>query len=94
LYVSDTPLDFLAWKSDLGDQSLPALTWQSLNKVPPVVVGMAAFMGGVYWTFNRRKKLAIERALEEGKLQRPDNAGEVVEGVASSTSHENGEDNA
>ncbi len=58
LYVSDIPLDFLSWKPDLGTEALPDLTWQSLSKVPPVILGMGAFMGGAYWVINRRMKLA------------------------------------
>lgn len=64
LYISDVPLGFLAWKPDLGNQPLPALTWQSLEKVPPVVLGMGALMAGVYWTINRRMRLALERSDE------------------------------
>lgn len=58
LYISDIPLDFLSWKPDLGDEALPDLTWQSLSKVPPMILGMGAFMGGAYWVINRRMKLA------------------------------------
>jgi formate dehydrogenase iron-sulfur subunit len=94
LYVSDTSLDFLAWESNLGDQPLPALTWQSLNKVPPVVVGMAALMGGVYWTFSRRKKIAMEKAFEEGALQRPASLEESTAEEVDSNAQEKGEDDA
>jgi len=62
LYVSDTSLSSLAWKPDLGDQALPELTWQALEKVPPMVLLMGALMGGVYWTVNRRMRLAMEKA--------------------------------
>ncbi|HEX9886453.1 MAG TPA: 4Fe-4S dicluster domain-containing protein [Longimicrobiales bacterium] len=59
LYISDAPLA-MGWKADLGDQPLPALTWASLEKVPPVVVGMGTLMAGIYWVIGRRMKLAAE----------------------------------
>ena len=62
LYLSNTSLDFLAWKPELGEQALPELTWQALSKVPPIVLFMGALMGGVYWTVNRRMRLAMENA--------------------------------
>ncbi len=58
LYISDIPLDFLSWKPDLGTEALPDLTWQSLSKVPPVILGMGAFMSGAFWVINRRMKLS------------------------------------
>jgi formate dehydrogenase iron-sulfur subunit len=65
LYISDIPLGFLGWKPDLGDEPLPKLTWASLTKVPPVVVGMAAAMSGVYFIIGRRMKLQAEAALAQ-----------------------------
>ena len=61
LYVSDIPLDFLAWKSDLGDEPLPALTLAALSKVPPLILGVGGLMAGVFWITGRRIKLAAER---------------------------------
>jgi formate dehydrogenase iron-sulfur subunit len=66
LYLSDISLDFLGWRPELGKESLPALTWEALSKVPPVVVGVAAAMGGVYWIIGRRMKLAAEAAEQAG----------------------------
>ena len=62
LYLTDTSLAFLAWKPDLGDQPVPELTWQALKKVPPIVLLVGTLMGGVYWTINRRMRLALENA--------------------------------
>jgi formate dehydrogenase iron-sulfur subunit len=61
LYVSDIPLDFLAWKSDLGDEPLPTLTLAALSKVPPLILGVGGLMAGVFWITGRRIKLAAER---------------------------------
>jgi formate dehydrogenase iron-sulfur subunit len=61
LYISDIPLDFLAYKPDLGDQPLPQLTWAALSKVPPIVVGMGGLMTGIYWIIHRRMTIADEK---------------------------------
>ncbi len=58
LYISDIPLDFLAFKPDLGERPLPALTWQALSKVPPLIVAVGGLMTGIYWVIERRMKLA------------------------------------
>jgi formate dehydrogenase iron-sulfur subunit len=62
LYLSDIPLDFLAFKPQLGDEPLPQLTWAALSKVPPIVVGMGGLMTGIWWIVNRRMRLAEEEA--------------------------------
>jgi formate dehydrogenase iron-sulfur subunit len=62
LYISDVPLDFLAWTADLGDRPLPDLSWASLKKVPAIAVGMGCLMAGTHWIIGRRMKLAAERA--------------------------------
>jgi len=62
IYISDIPLDFLAFKPELGDEPLPKLTWAALSKVPPLVVGVGAVMTGVWWIIGRRMKLAEEAA--------------------------------
>lgn len=60
LYLSDMSLGFLGWKPDLGTQPVPALTWGALSKVPPLAIGVAAAMSGVYWIIGRRMKLAAD----------------------------------
>jgi formate dehydrogenase iron-sulfur subunit len=69
LYVSDIPLDFLAYKPELGEKPLPRLTLAALSKVPPLFLGMGAVMTGVYWIIGRRMKLAAageEAVKDEG----------------------------
>ena len=87
LYISDINLGFLGWKPELGDQSLPELTWASLKKVPPVILGMGALMGGVYWTINRRMRLAMQESYE-GLEDAPAASATIAE------SEENEEDDA
>ena len=65
LYVSDVPLGFLAWKPELGKESLPDLTWAALGKVPPIVVGVGGAMAATWWIVGRRMQLQAERQLAE-----------------------------
>jgi formate dehydrogenase iron-sulfur subunit len=64
IYISDIPLDFLAWKPDLGDEPLPDRTWAALSKVPPIVLAMGGLMAGIHWITARRAKVAGEAAPE------------------------------
>ncbi|HNO80293.1 MAG TPA: 4Fe-4S dicluster domain-containing protein [Phycisphaerae bacterium] len=65
LYISDVNLDFLGWKPDLGDEPVPALTWGALRKVPPVAMGVAALMSGVYWMIGRRMHMQEMKEQED-----------------------------
>lgn len=60
LYISDVPLDFLAWQADLGAQPLPRLTASALHKVPPTILAVGGVMTGIYWVIGRRMRLAAE----------------------------------
>lgn len=81
LYISDIPLGFLGWKPDLGDEALPRLTWASLTKVPPVIVGVAAAMSGIYFIIGRRMQLQAEAALTPTSVgaDRPHSIEETAE---------------
>ena len=57
LYLSNIPLDFLAWKPGMGETPLPEYTWAALSKVPPVAIGMGVAMTGIYWIIERRMRL-------------------------------------
>ena len=70
LYLADTSLGFLGAGGEVGEDQLPSLSWASLTKVPPVIVGMASLMGGVHWIIRRRMQLAVqagEDARQEGE---------------------------
>jgi formate dehydrogenase iron-sulfur subunit len=58
LYISDIPLDFLAFKPELGVGSLPDRTWAALSKVPPLALGVGGLMVGIHWIVGRRMRLA------------------------------------
>ncbi len=66
LYLADISLGFLGWGGHVGEGKLPDLSWASLSKVPPVVVGMGSLMTGVYWVIRRRMQLAARAAEAAG----------------------------
>ena len=66
LYLADISLGFLGWGGHLGDEPMPPLSWASLKKVPPVIVGMSTLMGGIYWVIRRRMQLAAKAS--EGEI--------------------------
>ena len=85
LYISDAPLDFLAWKPELDERALPDLTWKALSKVPYLVVGMGGLMAGVWWITGRRMRLAEEAAQERAASRAPSgDADEMAEGSTES----------
>jgi formate dehydrogenase iron-sulfur subunit len=57
LYVSDVPLDFLAWQKDIGKDPLPQKTWTALQQVPLTFAGVGIGMYGLYWIIERRRRL-------------------------------------
>ena len=57
LYISDVPLDFLSYTSNLTEKPLPDLTWVAMASVPPVALGVMALMAGTYWVIKRRMQL-------------------------------------
>ena len=70
IYISDIPLEFLSFQQELGEKPLPELTWAALSKVPWLVGGVGAVMGGVWWTIGRRMKLAEEAAQAKGTTEK------------------------
>ena len=62
LYISDASLDFLSWRLASDPQPLPALTWPSLKRVPPIFLVVGGLMGGIRWVIGRRMKIAATEA--------------------------------
>ncbi len=68
LYISPVPFEMLGFPT-LDTGAVTANVERAVGVVPPVLVGMAAVMSGVYWVFKRKQRLADEAA-EEHKTRR------------------------
>lgn len=83
LYISGIDLSFLGWKPDLGNESLPAMTWPALKAVPGVFLGMGAIMASACWFIGRRMKIAANAVAEpqsidtEEKISEENNKNEA-----------------
>ncbi|MBI5302552.1 MAG: 4Fe-4S dicluster domain-containing protein [Chloroflexi bacterium] len=72
LYISPVPFEQVGFPV-LPDRSPVELNNQVIHLTPTVATGMALVLSGVYWTINRRRKVAALRAHTE-------NDGEVHHG--------------
>ena len=54
LYLANVPFEQLGFKTDLPRTDLPDYTWQVMEKIPGVAVGVALLMGGISY-FTHRK---------------------------------------
>jgi formate dehydrogenase iron-sulfur subunit len=64
LYISDVPLDFLAYHQSPSETPLPELSWNWLSKVPTITAATAGLMTGLFWIIGRRMQV------EESRLSR------------------------
>lgn len=72
LYISDVPLDFLAWNDDLPQRPLGDRTHAALATVPWTAGGVGAVISGVWWVIERRMKmqaLAAKAETDEGERE-------------------------
>lgn len=60
LFISDASMGTLGYRTNLGKQSLPQLTWHALQKIPSFVVLLGVLLGGIWWITNRRAE--VQRA--------------------------------
>ncbi len=73
LYISDVPFERLGFKTNLGTQKLPELTWSTLSKIPSVVAVGGTLLYGIWWITNRRKEvIEFERKMKDSQPNNPD----------------------
>ena len=53
IYLSDTPMDKLGFRTDLPEAPLPSLTWKAISKLPFVIVGVGLALSAV-WRWRTR----------------------------------------
>ena len=64
LYLSGVPFEALVFHTTLPDEPLPALTWQVLSKIPPLVVGLGTVLGISSFLTHRRASIGLESEQE------------------------------
>ncbi len=57
LYLSGMPFEQLGFKTTLGYEPLPMLTWNVLSKLPDVVVTGGMMLYGIWWITGRRAEV-------------------------------------
>ena len=58
LVISDVSPDRLGLPTKLGQQPLPELTWNVLEKIPTAVACGGVLLSGIWWITNRREAVA------------------------------------
>lgn len=64
LYISSVPFEKLGFPTNLGTRSFPSYTQMAKDAVAPIVMGVGALLGGIYW-FTRRKNEVGEEEQKE-----------------------------
>lgn len=59
LFLSPVPFEQLGFKAGLGNEPLPNLTWNALDKVPGVVSIGGAALFAIWWITHRREEVAL-----------------------------------
>jgi len=59
LYISPVPFEMLGFRT-LDGGPVTTNVERAVGAVPPVLLGMAAAMSGVYWLFKRKERLAAD----------------------------------
>jgi formate dehydrogenase iron-sulfur subunit len=73
LFLSPVPFRELGFRTDLGSEALPTLTWNALSKVPGVVTVGGGCLLAISWITHRRQQVALAEDEEAGRaLKGPD----------------------
>ena len=67
LVISDVPPGELGFPMNLGNEPLPALTRDVLEKIPRFCVVASVFLGGVWWITKRREEVRLAEGRGEAK---------------------------
>ena len=64
MYLSPVPFEKLGLPT-LGTEPVTVDAERAMGAVPPVLVGVAAAMAGIYWLVQRRQKISQKTSDEE-----------------------------
>lgn len=59
LLLSSVPFERFAYRSDIGSQALPQLTYHVLSRIPDLVTVGGVLLGGIWWITKRREEVAV-----------------------------------
>ena len=65
LVISDVSPDQLGLPTKLGQQPLPELTWNVLEKIPTAVACGGVLLSGIWWITKRREEVARAEGKEK-----------------------------
>ena len=68
-YLSPVPFEQLGFDTELGDEPLPELTMNAMEKIPSVVTVGAVLLTGIWWITKRRTDVARHEAKEHASSQ-------------------------
>ncbi len=71
LFLSPVSFTSLGFPQGLGEQPLPDLTWQALERVPGIVVLGGAALLAVHWITHRREEVAAADAAHSMTFRNP-----------------------
>jgi hypothetical protein len=57
LLLSSVPFERFAYRSDMGSQPLPQLTYHVLSRIPDLVTVGGVLLGGIWWITKRREEV-------------------------------------
>jgi len=72
LFLSPVPFEKIGFDTRMEKYPLPEYTWRILQHVPTIVATGAVFLGGSYWLFKRRAKVAEARQEAAAKREAGD----------------------
>jgi formate dehydrogenase iron-sulfur subunit len=58
LLLSSVPFEQFGYRSDLGADPLPMLTYRVLSRIPDFVPLGGMMLGGIWWITHRREEVA------------------------------------
>jgi formate dehydrogenase iron-sulfur subunit len=69
LVISPVPFEQLGYTAKLPKESMPSLTMNAMEKIPPVVALGGVFLTGMYWLTKRKNEIAKEEKNQAKELK-------------------------
>ncbi len=66
LLLSSVPFEEFGYRSDLGGEPLPLLTYRVLSRLPDLVAIGGITLGGLWWLMNRKDEVARAERGDKG----------------------------